>query len=77
MVMAVTESLMRLKQPKCDATSPMIAVRTPMPTIEPMKAGYPLYLSVETSDITKAACEKNQSDIGLVFGCYQARLVFC
>ncbi len=52
-VMAVTESLIRLKQPKCDATSPMIAVKNPIPIIEPTKAGYPRYLSVHCEGMLK------------------------
>lgn len=44
-VMAVTESLILLKHPKCEATSPIVAVSNPMPIMDPKNAGYPLYLS--------------------------------
>lgn len=44
--MAVTESLMPNVQPKCDATSPMIAVTTPMHRMEITKHKYPPAMSV-------------------------------
>jgi hypothetical protein len=36
--MAVTESLSPILQPRCEAKSPITAVRTPMPAIETTKA---------------------------------------
>jgi hypothetical protein len=39
--MAVTESFIWLIQPKCAATSPMTAVKMPIPAIEPKNAGQP------------------------------------
>ncbi len=42
---AVTESLMPKVQPKCDATSPMIAVTTPIENIDITKHKYPPAIS--------------------------------
>lgn len=44
--MAVTESLMPSVHPKYDATSPITAVTTPMPTILITKHKYPPAMSV-------------------------------
>lgn len=40
-IMAVTESLMPSVQPKWDATSPMMAVTTPMQKMDTTKQRYP------------------------------------
>lgn len=42
---AVTESLINKVQPKCDATSPMIAVTTPIQKMDTTKHKYPLNIS--------------------------------
>lgn len=42
---AVTESLIPNVQPKCDATSPIIAVTTPIQNIDTTKQTYPPYIS--------------------------------
>lgn len=43
--MAVTESLMPKVQPKCDATSPIMAVTTPIDRIDTTKQRYPPAIS--------------------------------
>lgn len=43
--MAVTESLMPSVQPKCEATSPMMAVTTPMHNMDTTKHKYPPAIS--------------------------------
>lgn len=45
--MAVTESLIPNVQPKCDATSPIIAVTTPIERIEITKHKYPPAMSAK------------------------------
>lgn len=42
---AVTESFMPKVHPKCEATSPIIAVTTPMHNIDTTKHKYPLNIS--------------------------------
>ena len=44
-VIAVMESLMWLQQPKCDAMSPITAVKTPILNIDMKKVGHPLQWS--------------------------------
>ena len=44
-VMAVTESRIRLMQPKCAATSPIRAVKAPIKNIDIINAGQPFPLS--------------------------------
>ena len=44
--MALTESLRKMKQPKCPATSPMTAVHRPIIAIEITKQGYPLAIPI-------------------------------
>ena len=44
--MAFTESLRKMKQPKCPATSPMTAVHRPIIAIEITKQGYPLAIPI-------------------------------
>lgn len=45
-VTAVTESFSPTEQPKCDAKSPMTAVRTPINMIDTVKHKYPEHMSV-------------------------------
>ena len=44
--MALTESLRKMKQPKCPATSPITAVQRPIMAMEITKQGYPLAIPV-------------------------------
>ena len=44
-VMELTVSFMRVKQPNCAATSPMTAVHTPIAAIDTTKQGQPCILS--------------------------------
>lgn len=48
-VTAVTESFKPTVQPKCEAKSPITAVRHPMKIIETTKHKYPEYMSVTKS----------------------------
>jgi len=51
--MALTLSLRLTKQPRCPATSPIMAVSKPMDEMDATKARYPLY---------NAACKQNTRD---------------
>ena len=45
--MALTESLRKMKQPRCPATSPMMAVTKPIMRIDVTKVRYPLNKPVQ------------------------------
>lgn len=49
--MAVTESLIPNVQPKCDATSPIIAVTTPIQKMDTTKHKYPPHISEKEKSI--------------------------
>ena len=57
--MALTESLRKMKQPRCPATSPMMAVQTPIMAIERTKQGYPLPRPVIWMDKKKWGIDSN------------------
>ena len=45
--MALTESLRKMKHPRCPATSPMMAVQNPIIRIETTKVKYPLNIAAK------------------------------
>lgn len=51
--MAVTESLIPSVQPKCEATSPIIAVTTPIQKIDTTKHKYPPHISIKKKEKRK------------------------